>query len=81
VERVFAETIRASMNYAREPENLRRILALHSQMFKRPGLIPDYVNLHSPDTTIFVNALHKYVSLALRNWDVFMYMLPTGFRC
>lgn len=55
------------MNYARNPENFRRILGLHSQMLRRPGLTPDYLNIHSPDTMVYVNALHKYVTLELRS--------------
>jgi hypothetical protein len=51
---------------ARNPENLRRILGLHSQMLRRPGLTPDYINIHSPDTTVYINALHKYVVLVMR---------------
>lgn len=55
------------MNFARDPENLRRILGLHSQMLRRPGLTPDYLNIHSPDTMVYVNALHKCVALVIRS--------------
>ncbi|KAF8550951.1 hypothetical protein OG21DRAFT_353811 [Imleria badia] len=55
----FADALRKSVNFARNPENLRRILGLHSQMLRRPGLTPDYLNIHSPDTMVYVNALHK----------------------
>lgn len=53
--------MRTSMNYVRDPENLRRILALNSQMLQRPGLVGDYLNLTSPDTMVYINALNKYV--------------------
>ena len=55
------------MKSARNPENLRRILGLHSQMLGRPGLTPDYINIHAPDTMVYVNALHKYVVLVTRS--------------
>ena len=55
------------MKSARNPENLRRILGLHSQMLRRPGLTPDYLNIHSPDTMVYVNALHRYAVLVMRS--------------
>lgn len=55
------------MNFARNPKNLCGILGLHSQMLRRPDLTPDYLNIHSPDTMVYVNALHKYVALLVRN--------------
>ncbi|KZP29880.1 hypothetical protein FIBSPDRAFT_1038589 [Athelia psychrophila] len=55
----FADAMRTSMNYVRDPENLRRILALNSQMLQRPGLVGDYLNLTSPDTMVYINALNK----------------------
>lgn len=59
--------MRNSMNYARNPENLRHILGLHCQMLRRLDLTPDYLNIHSPDTMVYVNALHKYVKPVMRS--------------
>ena len=53
--------MRTSMNYVRDPEILRRVIALDSQMLVRPGLIGDYLNLTSPDTMVYLNALHKCI--------------------
>ncbi|KAF7984518.1 hypothetical protein HWV62_13681 [Athelia sp. TMB] len=55
----FADAMRTSMNYVRDPEIMRRILALDSQMILRPGLVGDYLNLTTPDTMVYLNALHK----------------------
>lgn len=78
--RNFADAMRTSMNYVRDPENLRRILALNSQMLQRPGLVGNYLNLTSPDTIVYINALNKYATPY--SLDIIQILIGrTEFRC